>query len=364
MQPRSLFEPARLGPIDLPNRAVMAPMTRTRASDDGVPTALMRDYYTQRASAGLIVSECTEISAQGRGIIRAPGLHRPEHVDGWRAVVDAVHAAGGRIFCQLWHCGRASHHGIRDGEPPVAPSAIAAIGEFFLPTGREPFPVPRALETDEIPAIVADFATAARNAKAAGFDGVELHGAFGYLPDQFLQDASNTRTDRYGGGIENRARFMLETIDALIAVWGAEKVGIKLSPSNRFYGMFDSDARATFGYLIGELDKRAIAYIHLMEPNANDLTSGTVQIAHVAETFRPHIRTTLIANGGFDRAKAEAAIAAGTADLVSFGVPFIANPDLVERMRADAQLNAPDPSTFYGEGPQGYTTYPTLAQAA
>ncbi len=364
MQPRSLFEPTRLGPIDLPNRVVMAPMTRTRATEDGVPTELMRDYYVQRATAGLIVTECTEISPQGRGIIRAPGVHRPEQVEGWRTVVDAVHAAGGRIFCQLWHCGRVSHQGIRDGDQPVAPSAIAAVGEFFLPTGREPFPVPRALETDEIPAIVADFATAARNAKSAGFDGVELHGAFGYLPDQFLQDGTNQRTDRYGGAIENRARFMLETIDALIGVWGANRVGIKLSPSNRFYGMFDSDARSTFGYVIDALDARGVGYIHLMEPNANDLTSGTVQIAHVAETFRPHIHATLISNGGFDKGKAEAALSAGSADLVSFGVPFIANPDLVERMRAEASLNTPDPSTFYGEGSQGYTTYPTLAEAA
>jgi N-ethylmaleimide reductase len=364
MQPRSLFESAPLGPLTLPNRIVMAPMTRTRATEAGVPTELMRDYYVQRASAGLIVTECTQVSEQGHGIIRAPGLHTDEQVKGWHVVVDGVHAASGRIFCQLWHCGRASHQGIRNGEPPVAPSAIAAGGDFFLPTGRVPFPTPRALETDEIPGIVSDFATAARNAKAAGFDGVELHGAFGYLPDQFLQDGSNKRTDRYGGSIENRARFMLETIDALVEIWGADSVGIKLSPSNRFYGMFDSDARATFGHVIGELVARGIAYVHLMEPSAADLATGTVQIAQVAKAFRPQIRATLIANGGFDKASAEAALAAGAADLVSFGVLFIANPDLPERLRRDAPFNAPDPTTFYGEGPRGYTTYPTLAHVA
>ena len=356
----TLFDTFNLNGLNLPNRLVMAPMTRTRATEDGVPTELMRDYYVQRSSAGLIVTECTQVSDQGHGIIRAPGLHRQDQVDGWRMVTDAVHAAGGRIYNQLWHSGRVSHPDILDGELPVAPSAIAASGQFYLPSGPATYPVPRALATAEIPGIVEDFGRAAQHAKDAGFDGVELHGAFGYLPDQFLQDGSNTRTDRYGGSAQNRARFMLEVVEAMIGVWGPERVGVKLSPSNRYYGMFDHDARATFGYVITQLGGMRAGYLHLMEPNAGDLQTGTVQIEHVAETFRPLISAPLIANGGFDKAKGNAALAAGTADLVSFGVPFLANPDLVERYREDTPLNTPDQATMYGEGPQGYTDYPAL----
>ena len=359
----SLFEPFDLGGLQLPNRIVMAPMTRTRASDDGVPGDLMRDYYVQRASAGLIVTECTQVSVQAHGIIHAPGMHRAEQVAGWARVVDAVHAAGGRIYNQLWHCGRSAHPDMRGGEPPVGPSPIAAAGEFFLPTGRVPYPVPRELAADEIPGIVEDFGRAARFAREAGFDGVELHGAFGYLQDEFLQDGSNRRTDGYGGSVANRARLMLETFEALAGVWGAARVGVKLSPSNRFTGMFDSDARATFGYVIEALDDLGAGYLHLMEPSANDLKTGTVQIEHVAATFRPMISVPLIANGGFDAGKARAALAAGTADLVSFGVPFIANPDLPSRFRLEAPLNEPDPTAFYGSGPKGYTDYPSLASA-
>ena len=356
----TLFDTFNLNGLNLPNRLVMAPMTRTRATEGGVPTELMRDYYVQRSSAGLIVTECTQVSDQGHGIIRAPGLHRRDQVDGWRMVTDAVHAAGGRIYNQLWHSGRASHPDIRGGELPVAPSAIAASGQFYLPSGPAAFPVPRALATAEIPGIVEDFGRAAQHAKDAGFDGVELHGAFGYLPDQFLQDGSNTRTDRYGGSAQNRARFMLEVLEAMIGVWGPERVGVKLSPSNRYYGMFDRDAHATFGYVITQLGGMRVGYLHLMEPNAGDLQTGTVQIEHVAETFRPLISAPLIANGGFDKAKGNAVLEAGTADLVSFGVPFLANPDLVERYREDAPLNTPDQATMYGEGPQGYTDYPAL----
>jgi N-ethylmaleimide reductase len=219
------------------------------------------------------------------------------------------------------------------------------------------------LGTEEIAGIVRDFSEAAKGAKAAGFDGVELHGAFGYLPDQFLQDGTNQRSDAYGGSVQNRARFMLEVVEALAGVWGAERVGVKLSPSNRFYGMFDSDAHATFGHVIGALDAMRVGYLHLMEPNAADLASGTVQIEHVAKTFRSRISVPLIVNGGFDRQKAQAALDAGDADLVSFGVPFVANPDLPRRFEQDAPLNAPDPSTFYGEGPKGYTDYPALERA-
>lgn len=357
----SLFDAFDLGGLRLPNRMVMAPMTRTRATEDDVPTDLMREYYVQRASAGLIITECTQVSDQGHGIIRAPGMHRPDQVEGWRRAVDAVHAAGGRIYCQLWHCGRVSHPDIRGGELPVAPSPIAATGNFFLPSGRADFPVPRELATSEIAGIVEDFERAARLAKEAGFDGVELHGAFGYLPDQFLQDGTNRRRDAYGGSAANRSRFMLEVAEAMIGVWGRERVGVKLSPSNRFYGMYDSDARSTFGYVIAELDAKRVGHLHLMEPNAKDRESGPLQIECVAETFRPLISVPLIANAGFDREKASAALKSGTADLVSFGVLFIANPDLPERFRRGAPLNKPDPSTFYGEGPKGYTDYPALA---
>ncbi len=357
----TLFDPFDLHGLSLPNRMVMAPMTRTRATEDGVPTELMRDYYVQRASAGLIVTECTQVSDQGHGIIRAPGLHRQDQVDGWRMITDAVHAAGGRIYNQLWHAGRASHPDIRGGELPVAPSAIAAEGQSYLPAGPASYPVPRALETSEIAGIVEDFGRAAQNAQEAGFDGVELHGAFGYLPDQFLQDGTNKRADEYGGSVQNRARFLLQVVEAMIGVWGSGRVGVKLSPSNRFGGMFDSDTRETFGYVIAQLDAMRVGYLHLMEPNAGDLQTGTVQVEHVAETFRPLISVPLIANGGFDKAKGNAALAAGTADLVSFGVPFLANPDLVERYREDTPLNTPDQSTMYGEGPQGYTDYPVLA---
>lgn len=357
----ALFEAFSLDGMTLPNRMVMAPMTRTRASEDGVPGDLMREYYTQRASAGLIVSECTEVSDQAHGIIHAPGMHRPDQVAGWRRVVDAVHAAGGRIYNQLWHCGRSAHPDMRGGEAPVGPSPIAAAGEFFLPSGRVPYPVPRELAASEISGIVEDFTRAAQSAKDAGFDGVELHGAFGYLQDEFLQDGSNKRADGYGGSIPNRARLMLETFEAMAGVWGADGVGVKLSPSNRLTGMFDSDGRATFGYVIKALDGLGAGYLHLMEPNANDLKTGTVQIEHVAETFRPMISRPLIANGGFDKAKAQAMLEAGISDLVSFGVPFIANPDLPRRYDADTPLNPPDPATFYGSGPCGYTDYPALS---
>ncbi|OLV16241.1 alkene reductase [Deinococcus marmoris] len=358
----TIFDSFDLHGLALPNRMVMSPMTRTRATEDGVPTDLMREYYTQRATAGLIITECTQVSDQGHGIIRAPGMQRQDQVEGWRRVTDSVHAAGGRIYNQLWHCGRVSHPGIRGGELPVGPSAIAASGDFFLPSGRVSFPVPRALETDEIPAIVETFGQAARRAGEAGFDGTELHGANGYLQDQFLQDGSNARTDRYGGSVANRARLMLETTEAMIGAWSADRVGVRLSPSSLLYGMHSSDSLETFGYVIRALNALGIGYLHLCEPNAKTLESGKIQIKHVAQTFGPMVGVPLIVNGGFDGARANAALEAKQADLVSFGVPYIANPDLVERYRANAPLNTPDPATFYGEGPRGYTDYPALAQ--
>jgi N-ethylmaleimide reductase len=251
---------------------------------------------------------------------------------------------------------------MRGGEEPVGPSPIPATGEFFLPTGRVEFPVPRQLRIDEIPGIVADFAQATRNAREAGFDGVELHGANGYLQDQFLQDGSNHRADSYGGPIENRARLMLETTQAMIAAWSADRVGVRLSPSSHLYGVDDSDKLATFGFVVRALDTLRVGYICLLEPNPKDAERG-VQISNVAETFRPMITRPMIVNTGFDKAKGNAVIAASQADLVAFGVPFLANPDLVERLRSDAPLNKPDPATFYGVGPKGYTDYPVLADA-
>ncbi len=355
-----LFSPFDFGRLHLPNRIVMSPMTRTRATEDGVPTELMREYYTQRAAAGLIITECTQVSDQAHGIIRAPGLHRDDQIAGWRRVTDSVHAAGGRIFCQIWHCGRVAHPDMRGGEAPVGPSAVAASGDFFLPRGRVDFPVPRVLALDELPGIVESFAQATRNARAAGFDGVELHGANGYLLDQFLQSGSNQRTDAYGGPIEHRARLLLEVAEAAIGAWSADRVGVRLSPSSFLYGMDDADKRETFGYAVRALDALQVGYLHLTEPNAKAIEKG-VQIAHVAETFRPMTTRPLIINTGFDKARGNAAIAGGHADLVAFGVPYLANPDLVARLAADAPLNRPDPATFYGVGSQGYTDYPAMA---
>jgi N-ethylmaleimide reductase len=356
-----LFSPLRIGALDLPNRIWMSAMTRTRATEDNVPTDVMADYFAQRADAGLIVTDCTAVSAQGKGVIRGPGIWRDDQIAGWRTVTDRVHQAGGRIFCQIWHCGRVAHPGMRDGDMPVAPSPIPATGDFFLPSGRVDFPVPRELGIEEIPGIIADFAQATRNAQAARFDGVELHGANGYLHDQFLQDGSNTRSDAYGGSAENRARLMIETTQAMIQAWDAAHVGVRLSPSSYLYGMEDSNKRETFGTVIDGLNALGIAYLTLLEPNAKDAEKG-VHIEHVAETFRACVTMPLIVNTGFDKAKGNAVIAEGNADAVAFGVPYIANPDLVERLRADAPFNKPDPSTFYGIGAKGYTDYPALAE--
>lgn len=354
-----LFSPYNLSGLALPNRVAMSAMTRTRASETGVPTELMRDYYVQRASAGLIVTECAQVSDQGHGIMRCPGIHREDQIAGWKLVTEAVHAAGGRIFCQIWHCGRVAHPAMRGGELPVAPSPIPAQGDFYLPSGRVDFPVPRELALEEIPGIIESFAQATRNARAAGFDGVELHGANGYLQDQFLQDGSNKRTDGYGGSIENRARLMIESCEAMVKAWDAAHVGVRLSPSSYLYGVDDSNKRATFSYVIERLSALRLGYICLLEPNAKDAERGA-QIKHVVETFGALVTVPLIVNTGFDKAKANAALASAKADVVAFGVPYIANPDLVERFRTDASLNKPDPSTFYGVGPGGYTDYPFL----
>lgn len=358
-----LLQPCRLGSFELSNRMAVAPMTRTRATQDRIPTSLMATYYAQRASAGLIISECVAVSEDSAGIIRSPGLYNSEQVTAWRVVTDAVHAAGGKIFCQLWHGGRCSHVSLQPGgEAPVAPSAIAAEGVIFTPEGRLPYSVPRALEPDEITDIVARFASATAMAREAGFDGVELHAAYGYLPDQFLQDGSNLRTDSYGGPIEHRARFLFEVVDAMSGAWEPGRVGVKLSPSNTSYGIRHSNTLETFGYAVRGLSERAILYLHLMEPDRSDFDKGLVQVPNVIETFGPMFSGAIIANGGFDAQKATALLGAGGATLVSFGKLFLANPDLPARFAAGAALNASDFTTFYGEGSEGYTDYPMLDQ--
>jgi N-ethylmaleimide reductase len=359
----NLFSPIKAGALDLPNRIVMSAMTRTRASEDNVPTPLMAEYFAQRADAGLIVTDCTAVSAQGKGVIRGPGIWLEEQIEGWRLVTDSVHRAGGRIVCQLWHCGRVAHPAMRDGEMPVAPSSLPAEGDFFLDSGKVEFPFPRELSIGEIPGIVADFAQVTRSARAAGFDGVELHGANGYLHDQFLQDKMNRRTDAYGGSARNRSRFMIETAQAMIDAWDANHVGVRLGPSISLYGADDSDKFETFSTVIKGLDPLGLAYICLLEPNEKDRKRG-VQIEHVAKTFRPLISGVLLVNTGFTKESGDRAISEGEADAVAYGVSFIANPDLVTRFRVNGPLNKPNPDKFYGAGPEGYTDYPVLERAA
>jgi N-ethylmaleimide reductase len=356
----NLFDSWQLGSNTLANRIVMAPMTRLRA-DGNIPTKLMAEYYAQRATAGLIITECTMISPLSQGYMNVPGIYNQEQVEGWKLVTDAVHAQGGKIFLQIWHSGRVSHSALLGGEKPIAPSAIAATGQLHTPVGKVDIETPRALETSEIPELIAQFQQAALNAKQAGFDGVELHGAFGYLIDQFLQDGSNQRQDNYGGSIENRARFLLEVVAAVVQVWGGSAVGIKLSPSNTFYGMFDSDASATFGYVIKALNDFDLAYIHLMEPNEADLITQSV-INPVLPVFRPLYTGNIITNGGYNQATGMKAIASGEAQLVSYGKAYLANPDLVARFKVNGELNEPNFQTFYGRGDTkdaaiGYTDY-------
>lgn len=358
--PTTLFSPSRIGPLQLPNRLVMAPMTRNRAGAGASPTDLMVEYYAQRATAGLIVTEATQVSPQGAGYLNTPGIHSDAQERGWRRVTDAVRARGGRIGLQLWHVGRISHPAFQpDGALPVAPSAVTPIGFAFTPAGRQPFVTPRALELDEIPGIVATFRRAAERALAAGFDGVEIHGANGYLPQQFLEDGTNRRTDAYGGSIENRARFLLDVTDAVAEVWGADRVGVRLSPASSFNGMTGSDPAATYGYVAEQLDRRGIGYLHVVEP-AEPIIHDGKPISALAH-LRARFRRVLIANNGLDAERAAKLVADGAADLVSFARLFLANPDLPARLRAGSPLNPPDPATFYGGDERGYTDYPVLA---
>ncbi|WP_424360921.1 alkene reductase [Methylocystis parvus] len=350
----TLFDPIRLGDIDLPNRIVMAPLTRCRALEGRTPNALMRDYYVQRASAGLILTEATSVTPMGVGYPDTPGVWSQAQVEGWREITRAVHAASGRIMLQLWHVGRISHPVYLDGALPVAPSALAAEGHVSLLRPKQPYPVPRALEAEEIPGVIAAYRQGAENARRAGFDGVEIHGANGYLLDQFLQDATNKRTDRYGGSIENRARLMLEVTDACIEVWGPGRVGMHLAPRGDAHSMGDSDPKATFGYVARELGKRGIAFICAREHQGEGA---------IGPYLKKEFGGPFIANENFTFATAQAALAAGEADAVAFGKLIIANPDLVERFRRGAPLNEAKPETFYAPGPEGYTDYPALAQA-
>ena len=358
----SLFSSVKLGRYDLPNRMVMAPLTRNRAASGNVPQAMNAEYYAQRASAGLIITEASQISPQGLGYPATPGIYSPEQVEGWKRVTEAVHQRDGRIFLQLWHVGRISHPSLQpNGELPVAPSAIAPQGMASTYTGEQPFVTPRALETDEIPGIIAQYRQAAEKALASGFDGVEIHGANGYLLDQFLQDGSNQRSDQYGGSIENRTRLLLEVTEAVVGVWGADRVGIRLSPSGTFNDMHDSDPIALFDYVVSALNRFELAYLHLVEPRWTSATPENDIAALAVGHFRQLYQGTLITAGGYDRQQGDAVIGAGQADLVAYGRLFISNPDLPERFAQDAPLNAYDRSTFYGGDARGYTDYPSLA---
>lgn len=349
-----LFEKVRLGDLELPNRIVMAPLTRCRASEGRVPNDLMSKYYVQRAGAGLILTEGTVVTPHGVGYVDTPGIWSREQVVGWKHITDAVHEAGGRIVCQLWHVGRLSHSEFLDGATPVAPSAIACPGEIRLPGNRHaPYPTPRELTVAEIAETIAAYRRGAQNALEAGFDGVELHGANGYLPDQFLRDGTNHRSDEYGGSIQNRARFMLEATDALISVWGAGRVGVHLSPrALEHHGIEDSDPATTFGYVATQLGRRGIAFLFTRE----SVDGGERYTPAMKKAFGGAV----IANEEFARDQAEAVVAAGEAEAVSWGKLFIANPDLPRRLHENAPLNTPNPATFYASGATGYTDYPTL----
>ncbi len=352
-----LQNPLTIGPYQLPNRIIMAPLTRMRAPEN-VPTDLMVTYYEQRASAGLIISEATPISTQAVGYPATPYIFNSAHVEGWKKITAAIHAKNGLIFQQLWHVGRISHPDFHEGELPVAPSAIKPKGKAFTAKGLQDFVTPRALEIDEIPGIVEDYKNAAQYALEAGFDGVEIHSANGYLLDQFLRDGSNTRTDAYGGSFENRARFLLEVTAAVIEVWGADRVGIRLSPSGTFNDMTDSNPETFFVYLVEQLNPLNLAYLHVVDALEGDIRHGAKVID--LEALRKAYEGTLIVCGGYDQARAEQVLEQGQADAVAFGQLYIANPDLVARFKLNAPLNKPDLATFYGGDAKGYIDYPSL----
>jgi N-ethylmaleimide reductase len=356
-----LFTPIALGPLSLPNRIVMAPLTRSRAAPGNVPTQLNALYYAQRTSAGLIIAEATQIMPEGQGYISTPGIHSAGQIAGWRCVTGAVHVCGGRIVLQLWHVGRISHQSFQPGGAlPLAPSAIRPNGQAFTAQGFEPIPTPRALDIVEIPGIVAQYAQAARNALAAGFDGVEVHAANGYLIDQFLRDGTNKRTDAYGGSIENRGRFLLEVVDAVTAAVGVERTGVRISPQNAQNDIADSDPQSLFNHVASALSCKGLAYLHVIEGD----TGGTPVPPFDYLAIKRLFGGPVIANNGFDKERANEAIEQGRADLVAFGKPFIGNPDLVTRLYLNAPLAPVNRETLYGGAEQGYTDYPTLRAVA
>jgi N-ethylmaleimide reductase len=352
-----LFTPLKLGSLTLPNRMLMAPLTRCRADENHVPTALMAEHYSQRASAGLIIAEATAAMDGCSAFGAEPGIYNDAQVAGWKQVTDAVHAKGGQIVLQIWHGGRACHPLLNGGKVPVAPSAIAITNdEIHTPDGKFPYTVPRELADAEIPTIIAGFKAAAVNAKAAGFDGVEIHAANGYLLDEFLRDGANKRSGAYGGSVENRARLLLEVLDATIEVWDSNRVGVRISPLNGFNSMTDRDPIATFSWLASKLNDYHLAYLHVMRADFKGEQQGDVMTP-----IRSIYQGAIVGNMGYGAEEAEAAIANGKLDAVAFGVPFLANPDLPTRFAKNAELNAPDPAKFYSAGAEGYTDYPYLA---
>jgi N-ethylmaleimide reductase len=358
-----LFSPTHIGAIGVANRVAMAPLTRSRADMNGVHSELAIEYYRQRAAAGLIISEATNISREGRGYAFTPGIYTDEHVAAWRKITDAVHQAGGKIVNQLWHVGRISHDSLQEnGQPPVAPSAIQAGELVFLESRTQARPsMPRALETAEIPRILEDYRNAARRAKEAGFDGVEVHSANGYLLEQFVRDSTNRRTDQYGGSLENRVRFPVEVVSAVADIWGADRVGVRLSPLTRSAGdtPLDSDPERTYFYYAEQLGKLGLAYLHCVEGQTRgDNAASAFDFKKLHAAFGGKY----IANNSYQRQMAMDAIASGHADMVAFGRPFISNPDLVERLKLDAPWAEPDRATLYGGGAEGYTDYPVLAR--
>ncbi|HHJ19672.1 MAG TPA: alkene reductase [Gammaproteobacteria bacterium] len=353
-----LLSPIRLGDLDLPNRIVMAPLTRNRAGEGYVPTTMNVEYYRQRASAGLIITEASQISRQGSGYPDTPGIYSEAQIAGWRQVTDAVHAENGHIFLQLWHVGRISHPSMQpDNAQPVAPSAIRPQGEAVTYEGMQAFETPRALELDEIPALISDYVAAAKNARAAGFDGIEIHAANGYLLDQFLRDGSNTRRDAYGGPIENRLRLLDEVLAAVIEVWPSQRIAVRLSPENGFNDIRDSQPQATFNAVVDMLHRHQLAYLHVL---GGDMLSGESHIDYAE--LKQRFAGLYMANNGYTQIRAEEAIEQGCADLVAFGRLYIANPDLVERFAQGAALNEPDPDSFYGGDAAGYIDYPKLGE--
>ena len=355
---KHLFSQAELGDLQLPHRIVMAPLTRSRSLQPGdIPQDINVEYYRQRASAALIISEATQISPQGKGYAFTPGIHSDNQIKGWKRVTDAVHAQGSYMFLQLWHVGRISHSKLQpDGSLPVAPSAIAPDGQAFTYEGMLDFETPRALQTNEIPGIVEQYRQAAINAKAAGFDGVEIHAANGYLLDQFLKDGSNQRDDNYGGSIENRARLTLEVVRAVSEIWGGNRVGIRISPTGTFNSMSESDPQALFDYLVENLQPFNLAYLHVIEN-----FTGSLDIDFDFGVIRKNFNGAYIANGGYTAESAEKSLSHGRSDFVAFGSDFIANPDLPQRIKQGASLSAADPDTFYGGDAKGYIDYPRLA---